>query len=96
MRLVWFSVIACCFCLVLFVAAGVLRARDVRAIERVAVETNFALCALKADIQRRYDNGVDFLERNPQGIPGLSATEIGRSLESQRSTLEALESLECK
>ena len=96
MRIVWVSVVACCLCLVVLAWTSVLRANDSRRIERVALETNSALCALKADIQRRYDNGVSFLERNPQGIPGLSAAEIGRSLESQRSTLTALDSLKCK
>lgn len=96
MKLVWVSVVSACLCLALLAYTSVLRARDVRAIERVAVETNHALCALRHDLESRYVNGVEFLERNPNGIPGISPQDITRSLESQRSTLAALKSLPCE
>ena len=56
---------------------------------------NRSLCTFVADLQRRHDDGVQFLEDNPEGIPGLSATDIQRSLDAQQSTLDALSGLDC-
>lgn len=61
-----------------------------------AFETNQALCTFKQDLQVRYDNGVQFLVDNPEGIPGISAADIQRSLSNQRATLEALSDLNCR
>lgn len=65
-------------------------------LEAIAVETHESLCALKNDLQRRHAAGVEFLQNNPTGIPGISAVDIQRSLENQRATLEALAGLDCR
>lgn len=64
-------------------------------VRAVAVETHEALCAFKSDLQRRYTAGSEFLENNPDGIPGISAADIQRSLQNQRATLDALSALDC-
>ena len=56
---------------------------------------NGALCTFVADIQRRHDDGVKFLEDHPEGIPGISAADIQRSLDAQQSTLDSLSGLDC-
>ena len=64
-------------------------------ITRVAVSNNNALCALRLDVQKRYENGIDFLIKHPEGIEGVSNETIARGLESQKATLDALSNLEC-
>lgn len=91
----WGSVFVCILSLALFVYTSLQRSNDVAEFEKLAEQTNHALCTLRSDLQRRYDAGTEFLENNPSGIPGLSAQEIARSLANQRSTLDALATLEC-
>jgi len=75
--------------------------RSAAQVEASATETHAALCALKADVQRRYDSSVEYLEKHPQGLVSssgdliLSATEIRRSQVAQKSTLDALGTLSC-
>lgn len=66
-------------------------------LKQIAVETHDSLCALRADVKRRYLSSQDYLEKHPSGAPslGLTANDIRRSLKSQRTTLEALQSLKC-
>ena len=64
-------------------------------LEDVATQTHTALCALNDDIERRVTVSLEFLEKHPQGIQGISREDIKRSLDSQRSTLRALEVLDC-
>jgi hypothetical protein len=61
----------------------------------LAMQTNHALCTFKNDLKRRYDDSVEFLEKHPNGIPGISGADIQRSLSNQKATLDALASLEC-
>lgn len=61
----------------------------------VATETHTALCTFKADLERRYEDGRQFLNENPDGIPGITTEDIQRSLANQKSTLDALAILEC-
>ena len=93
----------------LFLAIGLLatvafldsrhQARDIEQqaerVEEIAENNLAGLCALRADIQRRYDSGVEFLRENPDGIPGLSRETLLRSLDGQRATLKALDIIEC-
>jgi len=58
-------------------------------------ETVTALCTFRDDLQRRYDDGIKFLVNHPEGIPGISAADIQRSLENQRATLKSLAELPC-
>lgn len=63
--------------------------------ERVAAQTHAAICTLRADLQRRVDDGDAFLKRHPHGIPGISRADIQRSLVGQRSTIKALAIADC-
>lgn len=92
----WFSIFVCVLALALFAWTSVQRSHDQAALEKLARETNAALCAFKTDLQRRYDAGVEFLEKNPNGIPGISGADIQRSLVNQKATLDALEGLSCQ
>jgi hypothetical protein len=65
------------------------------ALARVADQTLSALCTFRADLQQRYDDGVQFLEDNPDGIPGFSAAAIRHALSNQRRTLTSLAGLPC-
>lgn len=69
--------------------------RNAERLEEVATQTHDTLCAFKRDLEVRYDNGAKFLKENPEGIPGISAAEIQRSLSNQKSTLESLSNLDC-
>jgi hypothetical protein len=64
-------------------------------IARVSNDTVSALCTFRDDLQHRYDEGVKFLVNHPDGIPGISAADIQRSLENQKATLKSLEELPC-
>ncbi len=60
-----------------------------------AFRTHDALCTLKGDLQRRHDAGVQYLVDHPEGIAGISAADLQRSLTAQQSTLDSLHSLSC-
>ncbi len=64
-------------------------------LEHEAQRTIGALCTFRADLQKRYDDGVAFLADNPDGIPGLPAATIQRSLDAQHDTLISLANLPC-
>lgn len=61
----------------------------------VAANTKDSMCALKADVERRHDAGVEFLLKHPTGIPGFTRADILRGIKAQESTLESLEDLDC-
>lgn len=64
-------------------------------LEVVARTTASALCSLRADLERRVQTSKDFLEENPDGIPGLPAEVIKEGIENQQRTIEALAILHC-
>lgn len=59
-------------------------------------EAHAAICTLRADLQRRIADGRDFLEDHPDGIPGISAADIRRSIAGQEATLKALHVRNCE
>jgi hypothetical protein len=69
-------------------------------LKSVATETHGALCALKFDLNKRYDSNVKILREHP-GDPvrvfGLTIPrdQLQSSVDSQKSTLNALVSLDC-
>jgi hypothetical protein len=71
---------------------GVHRRED---LEEIAVQTNDALCALRVDLEARVAASEQFLEDNPNGIPGLPAAVIRTGITNQQRTIEALGDLEC-
>lgn len=64
-------------------------------IRNVALTTNTALCTLRHDLEKRIETSQQFLEENPNGIPGFSAEVIEQSIANQQDTIEALEVLRC-
>lgn len=99
------SVVLCLVSVILFTLSAVFRSHDRESIRALAEQASalaqdgknakIALCALKSDLQRRYDDGVNFLAKHPNGIPGVSSADIERSLANQQSTLDALSLLTC-
>jgi hypothetical protein len=84
--------------LVLALFGGVawsVRASDTARVDEIASTNQAALCAFREDVERRVVSSEEFLEENPQGIPGISAAMIRRSLIAQRETVEALSVVEC-
>jgi len=65
-------------------------------LKRIQDDTTKALCTFRDDLQRRYDDGVEFLVKHPEGIPGISAADIRRSLHNQKATLLSLRDLPCE
>lgn len=59
-------------------------------VEQLAVTTHGALCTFREDLQRRHDNAVDFLEDNPGGFGGITASTLQTSIDNQKATLDAL------
>jgi hypothetical protein len=58
-------------------------------------QTTEAVCALRADLERRVATGTKFLAAHPDGVLGLTPREIRTSLENQQRTILALSGLEC-
>lgn len=54
-----------------------------------------ALCALRADEQRRVASGLEFLAQHPKGIPGISAAVIRSGLSDEQRTITALRFIAC-
>ena len=54
-----------------------------------------ALCALRADYQKRIDTSRKFLVTHPRGIPGISAGVIRTGIVNSQRTVTALGPLTC-
>jgi hypothetical protein len=73
--------------------------RDVRT---TATESHVALCALKSDVRSRHASGLAYQKAHPEGLVRtdgvvlISPAQLRQSLESQRATLAALATLDCK
>ena len=70
-------------------------------VKNVAVQTHDSLCALKLDLQGRYDSGSKILSDHPEDpvqVYGLTIPRdtLVQSNQSQASTLQALGALDCK
>lgn len=91
----WTIILFAALCVV--TAGGLWDAYDRRQdLTRVAEQTIGALCTFRADLARRAEDAEDFLQDNPDGIPGLSAEAIQTSIDNQRRTLDSLSGLPCK
>lgn len=60
-----------------------------------ASESHAALCNLRADQVQRVRSSEEFLDKNPQGIPGISRAQIEQGLRNSRRTIQSLDSLGC-
>ena len=65
-------------------------------IDEVANEAHRAICELRADLERRVAATEEFLAEHPEGIPGIPRSTFERTLQGQRSTIEALAFVECR
>ena len=70
-------------------------ARQAARVEMIAENNREGLCQFRYDLHRRWEAGVQFLEDNPDGIPGISDETLQRSIDSQRATLDALAVIDC-
>lgn len=66
-----------------------------RNLGRQGQEAHDALCVFKADLQRRYGVGLEFIRTHPRGIPGIPAATLTTSLNNQKATLGSLSRLDC-
>lgn len=57
--------------------------------------TEDALCALRADLERRVEGSEKFLKEHPNGIKGISRATILTGIKNQEATIKALNSLSC-
>jgi uncharacterized protein (DUF1786 family) len=64
-------------------------------LEAATEQTTTALCTLRADLERRVEVSREFLEKNPDGIPGITAETIQQGIDNQQRTIGALASLNC-
>lgn len=54
-----------------------------------------ALCALRADVERRAASTRVFLREHPEGIPGIPVATLRASEETAMRTVRALSMLDC-
>ena len=68
-----------------------------RKLEQVATETHPALCTFTDDLTRRYETTRKYLRKHEgrEPIPGITRADLRRSLQAQKSTLDALSVLNC-
>ena len=57
--------------------------------------TRHALCALRADVQSRVDQGDALLASHPNGFAGISPATLTSSIGNSKRTVQALSSLSC-
>lgn len=70
-------------------------ARSNRALALQGIQAHKALCAFHDDLQRRVESSGAFLKAHPEGVPGISASDIRTALTNQRATLKSLDDLTC-
>lgn len=63
--------------------------------ETEARKTKAALCVYKNDLAERLSATDEFIQRNPNGIPGFTRAEIERGRGAQAATLQSLNALDC-
>lgn len=60
-----------------------------------AEQNHSALCALRADLEERVADSVDFLVEHPEGAFGFTPAEIQDGIDNQTRTIKALDTLSC-
>ncbi len=60
-----------------------------------ATDTARAVCALRLDLKRRITTSKGLLTHAPNGIPGLPAAVIVKSINDQQRTVDALRFVDC-
>jgi len=77
--------------LVLYVVIGGLAAK----IYSVSQENTEAICAVRAESEKRSATSKKFLEEHPRGISGISPAVLRRGIDSADSTVKALSTVDC-
>lgn len=54
-----------------------------------------ALCTIRQNAEDRADQAQQFLIDHPRGIPGISVTDLNRSINAYNSTARALNDVNC-
>jgi hypothetical protein len=54
-----------------------------------------ALCTIRANAADRVEQTQTFLQEHPDGINGISALDLRRSLQTYQNTVRALEEVDC-
>lgn len=54
-----------------------------------------AICLLVQNLETRVSDSQEFLRHHPNGIPGISRSDINRSIQGQQSTINALRKADC-
>lgn len=54
-----------------------------------------ALCTIRQNAADRADTAQQFLFDHPKGIPGVSVTDINRSINAYQATVRALDDVDC-
>jgi hypothetical protein len=70
-------------------------ARDNHALALQGEQAHDAICALKADLDRRIQASLDFLVTHPNGIQGITAATIRQGIANQQLTIDALQEVKC-
>lgn len=91
----WWTLIVTVILGLAIITSIVIREIDLGHVEESAVQTKTALCALRADLRKRVENAEDFLQKNPEGIVGISARQIQKSINQQRRTIDTLTVINC-
>lgn len=63
---------------------------------RDSTATRGALCALRADLDKRVQSSRDFLKANPDGAAGIPASVVRDSIVNQKQTVAVLSGLHCR
>lgn len=67
---------------------------------RESTRAESALCALRHDLELRVERSEQYLDDVEEGrrepIPGLTALDIRRSVDSNETTIRALDGLDCR
>jgi hypothetical protein len=58
-------------------------------------DTRDSLCTLRGDLESRVQQTRDYLDKHPEGFPGVSARQLSESIRNQDRTVDALGALDC-
>ncbi len=64
-------------------------------IYQTADNVHHSLCTLRQERIQGIVDAKKFLDRHPQGIPGISRADIMRSIETQKQTVRAFRFADC-
>ncbi len=81
--------------LIIFAVLGITSGLTIAYVYYTSGNNRDALCALRHDSERRVQLAEEFLEENPEGIPGVSIDSLRRSTNNAKETVESLSSLKC-